>query len=91
MLGVEGLGSYDFLGVDLLLSHHHKVWIGPFLFKHLCPYCVDMTSQLVGVVIVGNCFENIYMLMVGAKQSRWKDLLLINYKKRKKMRSISMS
>ena len=81
MLGIEGLASYDFLGVDLLLSHH-RIWIGPFLFKHLCPYYV--TSLLVGVVIVRNYFENIYRLMVGAKQSRWKDLLLINYKKRKK-------
>ena len=52
MLGVESLGSYDFLGVDLLLSHHHRVWIEPFLFKHLCPYYVDMASLLVGVVIV---------------------------------------
>ena len=91
MLGVESIGSYDFLGVDLLLSHHHRVWIGPFLFKHLCPYYVDMASLLVGVGIVRNYFENIHRLMVGAKQSRWEDLLLTNYKKRKKMRSIGMS
>ena len=32
MLGVESLGSYDFFGVDLLLSHH-RIWIWPFLFK----------------------------------------------------------
>ena len=91
MLGVESLGSYDFFGVDLLLSHHHRIWIGPFLFKHLCPYYVDMASLLVGVGIVRNYFENIHRLMVGAKQSRWEDLLLTNYKKRKKMRSIGMS
>ena len=65
MLGVESLGSYDFLGVDLLLSHR-RVWIGLFLFKLLCPYYVDMASLLVGVVIVRNYFENIYRLMVGA-------------------------
>ena len=91
MLGVESLGAYDFLGVDLLLSHHLRVWIGPFLFKHLCPYYVDVISLLDGVVIVLNCFENIHRLLVGAKQSRWEDLLLTNYKKRKKMRSIGMS
>ena len=90
MLGTESLGSYDFLEVDLLLSHH-RVLIGPFLFKHLCPYYVDVASLLVGVVIMQNCFENIHRLMVGAKQSRWEDLLLTNYKKRKTIRSIGMS
>ena len=80
VLGVEGLGSYDFLGVDWLLSHH-KIWIGLFLFKHLCPYYVDVASLLFGVVIVRNCFENIHRLMVGAKRSCWEDLLIINYKK----------
>ena len=69
MLGVEGLASYDFLGVDILLSHH-RIWIGPFLFKHLCPYYVDVASLLVEVVIVQNIFENIHRLMVGAKRFR---------------------
>ena len=63
---MESFGSYDFLGVDILLSHR-RVWIRSFLFKHLCPYYVDIASLLVGVVIVWNYFENIHRLMVGAK------------------------
>ena len=83
MLSWGDVESYDFLGVDYLLSHD-TVQLGTFLFKFKSPYYVVIAHMLVRVNIWSNWIEIMCRLMVGAQLFWWKDPLILNFKKRKK-------
>ena len=79
------VGSYDFLGIDHLLSHD-RVWIGSFLVKNIYPCYVDGAPLLVKIIVLWGWMQDMHKLMVGAQGFCGQNLLIINYKKRKKRR-----
>ena len=82
--------SYDFLGVDYLLSYD-TVQLGTFLLKFVSPYYVVIVHLLVGFnTLWGWIVVNMYRLMVCVLRFWWKDPLILNFKKRKKWRVFSI-
>ena len=81
--------SYDFLGIDHLLSHD-KAQVGLFLLKFISPYYVVLAHLLFRVNIWWNWIEIMCRLMVGVQRFWWKDPLILNFKKRKKWRVFSI-
>ena len=84
MLSWRDVESYDFLGVDHLLSHD-TVQLGTFLLKFISPYYVVIAHLLVGFnTLWGWIVDNTFKLIVGVRLFWWKDPLILNFKKRKK-------
>ena len=79
--------SYDFVGIDYLLSHN-TVQIGTFLLNFISPYYVVIAHLFVGVNMCWNWIETMCRVVVSVLRFWWKDPLILNFKKRKKWRVI---